>query len=326
MNIVKVDRDPEFEDGAEPGLRSESSSSEEAESTMAVEATEEPEALEPAERAGDESATASTPAASVSQTSVSQTEPSKRLGANRAEANAVAKPSARTKLIKRYSNRKLYDTTRSKYVTLDEIARMVQDQEDVSIIDNETKEDLTSVTLTQIIYEQEKAARRMPLSVLRGIIQTSGETLNEFFDRSAARAQKSVGSSVTELRQSALSMKEAAARQFSELTESARRFFSREERRAEEFKRAITDHADQLEQRVADRIRAVQATRSALEQHDATSQPGPPGPGVDDTLERNTHTLDHVDTLRTRLAALSVLTDRLEGAARGTHPTSDEDA
>lgn len=97
------------------------------------------------------------------------------------------------KLIKRYANRKLYDTKRSCYVTLDEIAQMVQTGEDVKIVDNKTKEDMTAVTLAQIIFEQEKKTNRMPLSVLRGMIQSSGEVLSDFF-------QRTVTSPVTNLR------------------------------------------------------------------------------------------------------------------------------
>lgn len=83
-----------------------------------------------------------------------------------------------TKIIKRYSNRKLYDTEQSTYITLDEIAEMVKDGEDVRIIDNSTKEDLTHVTLAQIIFEQEKAHKRLlPLASLRYIIQQSGEDI-----------------------------------------------------------------------------------------------------------------------------------------------------
>lgn len=83
-----------------------------------------------------------------------------------------------TKIIKRYSNRKLYDTERSTYITLDEIADMVKDGEDIRIIDNSTKEDLTNVTLAQIIFEQEKAHKRLlPLASLRYIIQQSGEDI-----------------------------------------------------------------------------------------------------------------------------------------------------
>lgn len=238
----------------------------------------------------------------------------------------VDKEPGATKVIKRYSNRKLYDTARSKYVTLDEIARMVKAGEDVCIIDNESKEDLTSVTLTQIIYEQEKSNRRMPLVMLRDIIQTGGDTLNEFFNSSVATAQKSVGTSVTELRQGALGFKEAAARQLTELTDSARRFFSREERRAEEFKRATWLGIDQLEAKLQERVQQIRATRSALEQHGpAIGEDDAPQASVDELLERNTHTLEHVDGLRTRLTAMAVILDRLEDAARGVRPEGDDD-
>lgn len=54
------------------------------------------------------------------------------------------------KVIKRYTNRKLYDTVESRYVTLEEIGEMVKAGAEVRIIDNRTKEDLTSVTLAQI--------------------------------------------------------------------------------------------------------------------------------------------------------------------------------
>lgn len=83
------------------------------------------------------------------------------------------------KLIKRYTNRKLYDTERSCYVTLDEIAEMVRDGEEVSIIDNRSGEDLTTVTLAQIVYEAEKKDKRLlPLQSLRLIIQSPAEFLN----------------------------------------------------------------------------------------------------------------------------------------------------
>ena len=59
-----------------------------------------------------------------------------------------------SRVIKRYANRKLYDTQHSRYVTLEQIAEMVREGEDVRIIDNTSKEDLTSVTLAQIILEE----------------------------------------------------------------------------------------------------------------------------------------------------------------------------
>jgi len=79
----------------------------------------------------------------------------------------------RERTIKRYQNRKLYDTSQSRYVTLNDIADMIKNGEDVKVIDNQTKEDLTSLTLTQIIFEQEKKKKSLlPLQALRQIIQS----------------------------------------------------------------------------------------------------------------------------------------------------------
>lgn len=97
-----------------------------------------------------------------------------------AEGTSSTSPTAR--IIKRYSNRKLYDTVESRYVTLPQIAVLVRNGEDVRIIDNNSKEDLTSVTLAQIVYEEErKQSRALPLSTLKDLIHTSGEKLNQFF-------------------------------------------------------------------------------------------------------------------------------------------------
>jgi len=80
------------------------------------------------------------------------------------------------RVIKRYSNRKLYDTKDSRYVTLLQIAEMVRSGEEVQIIDNNTKEDLTEVTLAQIIYEEQKSASRtLPLQTLKELIHTRTE-------------------------------------------------------------------------------------------------------------------------------------------------------
>jgi polyhydroxyalkanoate synthesis repressor PhaR len=77
------------------------------------------------------------------------------------------------RVIKRYSNRKLYDTKGSRYVTLLQIAEMVREGEEVQIIDNNTKDDLTEITLAQIIYEEQKAhSRNVPLQTLKELIHT----------------------------------------------------------------------------------------------------------------------------------------------------------
>ncbi len=97
---------------------------------------------------------------------------------------ARAADSARElKLIKRYTNRKLYDTVESRYVTLDEIAEMIKQGLEVRIVDNRSKDDLTSVTLAQIIFEEEKKKSRMPLLLLREIIQHPGESISGFIQK-----------------------------------------------------------------------------------------------------------------------------------------------
>ena len=80
------------------------------------------------------------------------------------------------RVIKRYSNRKLYDTKDSRYVTLLQIAGMVREGEEVQIIDNNTKDDLTEITLAQIIYEEQKAhSRSVPLQTLKELIHARTE-------------------------------------------------------------------------------------------------------------------------------------------------------
>lgn len=87
---------------------------------------------------------------------------------------------AEARIIKRYANRKLYDTQHSRYVTLDQISEMIRAGDDVKIVDNKTKEDLTSVTLAQIIFEEEKKQRSfLPLTAMRNIIQNGGEWFAE---------------------------------------------------------------------------------------------------------------------------------------------------
>jgi polyhydroxyalkanoate synthesis repressor PhaR len=95
---------------------------------------------------------------------------------------------AEMRTIKRYANRKLYDTQRSRYVTLDQIAEMIRDGEDVKIVDNNSKEDLTSVTLAQIIFEEEKKQKSfLSLGAMRNIIQSGGERIEELVSQAGRR-------------------------------------------------------------------------------------------------------------------------------------------
>ncbi|HSV08194.1 MAG TPA: polyhydroxyalkanoate synthesis regulator DNA-binding domain-containing protein [Candidatus Binatus sp.] len=76
------------------------------------------------------------------------------------------------RLVKRYGNRKLYDTSESRYVTLEEIGRWVKAGEEVKILENDTGEDLTAVTFAQIILEEERRkSGLLSLRMLREIIQ-----------------------------------------------------------------------------------------------------------------------------------------------------------
>lgn len=88
-------------------------------------------------------------------------------------------PDGSVRIVKRYANRKLYDTTESRYVTLQQIAKLVREGEDVRIIDNRTKDDLTDVTLAQIIYEEHKKGGATPRAArtLRSLIQRGGERI-----------------------------------------------------------------------------------------------------------------------------------------------------
>jgi polyhydroxyalkanoate synthesis repressor PhaR len=117
------------------------------------------------------------------------------------------------KLIKRYTNRKLYDTVESRYVTLEEIAAMIKEGLEVKIVDNRSKEDLTSVTLAQIIFEEEKKKNRMPLVVLREIIRRPGESISGFI-------QKEVTPRVNSIREGAESRLDKLLRRDDGTTES----------------------------------------------------------------------------------------------------------
>ena len=63
--------------------------------------------------------------------------------------------------IKRYSNRKLYDTTDSRYVTLQQIAGLIRNGDEIRVVDKTTQQDLTAATMAQIIFEEEKRGPRL---------------------------------------------------------------------------------------------------------------------------------------------------------------------
>jgi polyhydroxyalkanoate synthesis repressor PhaR len=87
-------------------------------------------------------------------------------------------------VLKKYANRRLYDTQKSVYVTLNEVSAYIRDGLEVSIIDAKTKEDVTAFTLTQIILEEAKTKNALlPVPLLHLIIRYGNNLLGEFFEK-----------------------------------------------------------------------------------------------------------------------------------------------
>ena len=88
-------------------------------------------------------------------------------------------------IIKKYANRRLYNTARSTYVTLDHLAQMVRDGQDFVVNDAKTGEDITRGVLAQIIFEEEaKGQTMLPANFLRQLIRLYGDTLQGFVEAS----------------------------------------------------------------------------------------------------------------------------------------------
>ena len=102
-------------------------------------------------------------------------------------------------VIKRYSNRKLYDTQESRYVTLEEIEEMIRGGREITVVDASSGDDLTSVTLTQIILENERARRSaLPSAFLHQLIK-HGEAWQDFVQRSMRSSMEGIVSSQREM-------------------------------------------------------------------------------------------------------------------------------
>ena len=83
-------------------------------------------------------------------------------------------------IIKKYANRRLYDTSSSSYVTLEHLSTLVREGKDFVVQDAKTGEDLTRSVLTQIIFEQEnKGGNALPLNFLRQVIRFYGDSVSQ---------------------------------------------------------------------------------------------------------------------------------------------------
>ncbi len=82
-------------------------------------------------------------------------------------------------VIKKYGNRRLYDTENSRYITLDDLSQLIQAGKDVKVVDAKTGADLTKSVLLQIISEQEKDRDMLPVSFLKNVIKYSDAAIRE---------------------------------------------------------------------------------------------------------------------------------------------------
>jgi polyhydroxyalkanoate synthesis repressor PhaR len=160
-----------------------------------------------------------------------------------------------TRLIKRYGNRKMYDTQASRYVTLDGVAELVRAGDDLRIVDNDSGEDLTAVTFAQIIFEEEKRKNGLlGLPVLRWIIQQGGEAVHELLS-SVDRGREALGN-----------VRELAEKRMKQLTQptTPRPAAAQRPRTAEPGGRGILNEIlelpqkqlEQLQQRIDAQVRA----------------------------------------------------------------------
>jgi polyhydroxyalkanoate synthesis repressor PhaR len=153
--------------------------------------------------------------------------------------------------IKRYANRKLYDTSESRYVNLEEIADLVRAGEDVQIIDNTSKEDITGRTLAQIISEEE--GRQDPsfnTGILQQMIRSSGDLLNRHVTRPVQQLRDGAEKTVATLRE--------------DLEEGVQRLRKREKEGAEQLRAGLRDvvestqgKLDEAQRKIDDKIREI---------------------------------------------------------------------
>lgn len=163
-------------------------------------------------------------------------------------------------LIKKYENRRLYDTSRSRYINLEEIAALVREGHDVRVVDAKTGEDLTRSTLMQIIVDDNKAGSSgLPLELMRQLIVASDKVgrdflswyLNSAFD-AYGKVQQSFRSGLSDLQAAATSP-----------IDSIRQMFrtQQEPKTEEDEVAALKKRLDELESRLRRRSRPRGTTK-----------------------------------------------------------------
>ncbi|MEM0924163.1 MAG: polyhydroxyalkanoate synthesis repressor PhaR [Pseudomonadota bacterium] len=149
-----------------------------------------------------------------------------------AEAKKAGAASDGPVIIKKYANRRLYNTAKSSYVTLDDLSQMVRGGEDFAVFDAKTGEDITRSVLTQIIVEQEgKDQNMLPTNFLRELIKLYGDPLQGAVPSYLDAAMHTFSRNQEDMRQALTTGNptqafETMARQNMEWFEQAMRMFS----------------------------------------------------------------------------------------------------
>lgn len=183
-------------------------------------------------------------------------------------------------LIKRYPNRKLYDTEAKRYITLQEIARLIREGEDVQVVDYESGEDLTNLTLTQVILEQEKrsASGLIPRFLLTSLIRAGEERLSQV-RKSLRSAGESAAAETDSLREQA----DAAVEQGQQMVDQVQALLRIDERIADVLHllnlpsardlKQMQAQLDELAAKLEDRAGELPSPESARDAADTTGAP-----------------------------------------------------
>ena len=133
-------------------------------------------------------------------------------------------------LIKRYANRKLYNTESSRYITLKGISELVREGKDIKVIDNESGDEITPIILSQILVDDQKQTSQtsgVPGSVLTELIQRSGDALYNVFSRSVGDVSENLSEARANVKQWIQTRGEAAALDTAEISQAVQRAVER---------------------------------------------------------------------------------------------------
>jgi polyhydroxyalkanoate synthesis repressor PhaR len=156
-------------------------------------------------------------------------------------------------LIKRYANRKLYNTDTSRYITLKGIAELIDQGSEVRVIDNETGEDITNVALSQILVDSERSNSDVSGSLLSQILGRGGDALYETLRKSVDDASENLGDIQERFRRFVAGHEAREAREGQEPgSESGRR--SRDHRSLSDWIAYASPDFDQMVQRSVERV------------------------------------------------------------------------